>query len=424
MKRWRTIGVLLLCLALVGTISCSPLGGDKGEAGQQLAEVVRGDLMVSVSGSGNIEVSNEAKLAFGTGGKIEKIYVDEGDYVTEGDALAKLDTDDLELAVTQAKIALTQAQLAVSSANVALRAAKHSLDEAEGIYTWPDIKEAEANVKDAKAYVEYVSTNLEAATTQAEQNRWTLALIHAQTRLTAAEAVLDAKIHHYDTEEVVIKKMEVEVAEQTLVLRQQSLEQAQNSLEQAQKNLDEATITAPFDGIVASVYVDEGDVIPSPTMAPKTIIHLVDMTSMELEVEVDEIDMPGVKLGQRAIIDVDALPGVLFEGKVTAIYPVPLEQGGVIVYQVKIELTVPDGSGIMIGMSTDADIIISEQGNVLLVPDRAVKEDSEGNPMVEVVINGEYEERSVVVGISDGFDTEIIDGLKEGEIVFTGKRSS
>jgi HlyD family secretion protein len=423
MKIWRTIGVLLLCLALAGTIACSPLGGDNGEAEQQLVEVVRGDLIVSVSGSGNIEVSNEARLAFGTGGKVEKLYVDEGDYVTEGDALAKLDTDDLELALTQARIALTQAQLAVSSANVTLRAARHGLDEARDIYTWPDIQEAEADVDEAEAYVEYVLTNLEEATTQADQNRWTLALVYAQARLTAAEAVLDAKVHHYDTEEVAIKKMEVEVAEQTLVLRQQSLEQAQQSLEQAQKNLDEATITTPFDGVVASVYVEEGDVIPSPTMAPKTVIYLVDPTSMELEVEVDEIDMPGVKLGQKAIIDVDALPDTLFEGEVTAIYPVPLEQGGVIVYQVKIELSVPEGSGIMIGMSTDADIIITERSNVLLVPDRAIKQDSEGNHVVEVMVNGKIEERPVVVGLSDGFETEIIDGLKEGEIVFTGKRS-
>ena len=172
------------------------------------------------------------------------------------------------------------------------------------------------------------------------------------------------------------------------------------------------------------MYVDEGDVIPSPALASTTIIHLVDLTSMELEVEVDEIDMPGVKLGQRTIIDVDALPDVQLEGKVTAIYPVPLEEGGVIVYQVKIELTVPDGSGIMIGMSTDADIIINERSNVLLVPDRAIKKDSEGNPIVEVVINEEFEERSVVIGTSDGLQTEVLEGLKEGETVFTGKRSS
>jgi HlyD family secretion protein len=419
MKRWRIIGVLLLCLALVGTIACSP-SGSNGEEVNQEAKVVRGDLTVSISGSGNIEVSNEAKLAFSSGGKVDKIYVKDGDRVTKGDALAKLDTDDLELAVNQANIALTQAQLAVSSANVTLRQAKHGLDEAQDIYTWPQIKEAQADVDDAEAYVDYVTTNLEGATTQAEENRWTSALIYAQSRLAAAEAVLDARVFQYDTEEVAIKKMEVGVAEQTLTLRQQSLEQAYDSLEQAQKNLEDATITAPFDGVIASVQVDEGDVIPSPTLAPTTIIYLVDMTSMELEVEVDEIDMPGVKLGQKAIIDVDALPNTKFDGKVIAIHPVPIEQGGVVVYKVKIGFTVPEDSGLMIGMSTDADIITNERTNVLLVPDRAIKKDSEGNTIVDVVTNGKLEERPVVVGVSDGFNIEIISGLKEGEVVSTG----
>jgi RND family efflux transporter MFP subunit len=370
--------------------------------------------VVSVSGSGNIEVSNEAKLAFSAGGKVDEIYVEEGDHVTKGKALAKLDITDLELALTQAQIALTQARLAVSSANVTLRTAKHSLGEARDIYTWPDIQTAQADVDDAKAFLQYVLDRGLSPET----------LVYAQARLTAAEAKLDAMVKSYDTEEVAIKKMEVEVAEQTLVLRQQSLEQAQQALEQAQKQLNEATITAPFDGVVANVLVDEGDVIPSPTFASTTIVYLVDPTSMKLEVEVDEIDTPGMKVGQRAVINVDALPDVQFDGKVTSIYPVPVEQAGVVVYRVKIDLVVPEGSEIRVGMSTDADIIINERSNVMLVPDRAIEQDSQGNNIVQVKVNGGFQPRSVVTGISDGLDTEIIDGLKEGEIVLAGRSSS
>jgi len=368
-----------------------------------LVEVVRGDLIVSVSGSGSIEVSKEARLAFGVGGRIDKIYVDEGDNVTEGDALAKLDTSALELALVQAKVALTQAQLAVNSANVTLRTAKHSLDEARDLYTWPEIKTAQADVDDAKAFLQYViDMGLSEPT-----------LAYAQARLTAAEAKLDAMIHSYDTEEVAIKKMEVEVAEQTLALRQQSLEQAQQSLEHAQKQLDEATITAPFNGIVASVGADEGDTVLTTT----TIIHLIDLTSMELKVDVDEIDIPGVEVGQRVIIDVDALPDVEFEGEVTFISLLGKEEAGVVLYEVTIGFGVPEGSGLRVGMSATADIIIDERSNVLLVPDRAIKQDSQGNPMVKVMVGEEAQERPVVIGISDGFDTEIVDGLNEGEVV-------
>lgn len=417
MNGWRLVIILLLCLTLAGSIACSPVGGNKEEVSQQLAKVVRGNLTISVSGSGNIEVSNEAKLAFGVGGRIDKIYVEEGDEVREGDVLAKLDTADLELALTQAKVALAQAQLAVNSANVSLRIAKHSLDEARDLYTWPDIKTAQADVDNAKAYVDYLSANLVNAATAEAGARWEAALVYARARLTAAEAKLNAMIHSYDTEEVAIKKMEVEVAEQTLALRQQSLEQAKGSLEYAQKQLDEATLTAPFDGVVAGVYVDEGDVIPPPTMAPKVIIHLIDLAAMELKVEVDEIDIPDVKLGQRAIISVDALPDVVFDGEVTFISSLAREEAGLVLYEVKTSFVVPQGSGLRVGMSATADIVIEERSDVLLVPSRAIKQDSQGNPMVKVMVGEQIQERPVVIGLSDGFQTEIVYGLNEGETV-------
>jgi len=376
-RSWQIITVLLLCLALAGSLACSPFGGggEEKETGPQLIEVVRGDLVVSVSGSGNIGVSNEAKLAFGVGGRIDKIYVKEGDEVNEDDVLARLDTGALELALTKEQIAL--------------QTAEYNLAQARDLYTWPRIKTAQSDIDDAEAYVDYV---LERGLSEAT-------LVYAQARLTAAEATLDAMINSYDTEEVAIKRLELELAQQ--------------SLEYAQKQLDEATLTVLFDGVVASVYVDEGDTILSTT----TIIHLLDPTSMELEVEVDEIDIPVVKLGQRVIIEVDALPDVELEGEVTFISPLAREESGLVLYEVKISLAVPEGSGLRAGMSAAADIVIDERSNVLLVPDRAIKQDGQGNPVVEVMVGEQTQERPVVVGISDGFQTEIVDGLKKGEIV-------
>jgi macrolide-specific efflux system membrane fusion protein len=139
---------------------------------------------------------------------------------------------------------------------------------------------------------------------------------------------------------------------------------------------------------------------------------------MELEVEVDEIDIPDVEIGQEVIITLDALFDKEFAGIVAIIYPVPLEVGGVVVYKVKIELDVPEDSGVRVGMSAETDIILVSRTDVLLVPDRAIGKDSEGNPVVNVVVDDdELEERAVVVGISDGFDTEIVSGLKAGETI-------
>jgi len=414
MRNWLILIILLLCLALAGSTACNPFGGEEGEISQQLVEVVRGDLAISVSGSGNIEVSDEGKLAFGVGGRIDKIYIEEGDSVTGGDVLARLDTDDLELALTQARVALATQQVAVTEAQIALDTAEYNLNQALEIYTSPEIIVAQAEVDAAKAFLQIAINAPPSAN---------ITLAYAQARLDTAEAVFDAMIYDYDTEEVDIKKMEVEVAERSLELAQQSLEQVQQSLEYAQKQLDEATITAPFDGVVAKIYSEEGDVIPPPVMASQVIIYLVDLATLELNVELDEVDTPGVKPGQRAIIDVDALPGVEFEGEVLTISPVAEEEAGVILYEVKIGFNVPEDSGLKVGMSAETDIVIAERNDVLLVPDRAITEDSEGNPMVKVVVNEQTEERQVVIGISDGFDTEIVSGLSEGEVVVVERRA-
>jgi len=438
MRRWQTITALLLCLILTGVTACNPLG-DEEETTEQVVEVVRGDLTMSVSGSGSIEASREARLSFGSGGRIDRIYVEEGDEVSQGEVLAELDTDTLELAKTQAEVALTQAEVALTQAQLAqqtaeynlkntrdtkdalelallqaqinLRTAEHHLDETRDIYTWPDIETAQEDVDEAKAFLQYaLDMNLPEPT-----------VAYAQARLEAAEAKLDAKIKSYDTEEVAIAKMQVEAATMAEAQAQKNLDEltediaiqelqleaakasvaqargsvalARQSLNQAQKDLDEATIIAPIDGVVASVSAEEGDIIPEPIMTSKPVIHLIDPSIMELIIEVDEIDIPEVKLGQEAIIELDALPDMEFVGIITTISPVPIEVGGVVLYNVKFELDVPEDSGVKVGMSASADIILAERSNVLLVPE--------------------------VIGLSDGFDTEIISGLQEGEMVLT-----
>jgi len=110
MKRWGIVGALLMCLALVSLPACGQSGDESG-GNQQPEETVRGDPQVTVSGSGTVEVSNDRNLAFNVAGKIYEIYVEEGDKVSKGDALAKLDTSALELALNQAKLGLVQARV-------------------------------------------------------------------------------------------------------------------------------------------------------------------------------------------------------------------------------------------------------------------------------------------------------------------------
>jgi len=416
MTRWRIIGILLLCLVLASSTACNPFEGDKEEASQQLVEVVRGDLLVSVSGSGNIEVANEVNLAFGVGGRIDKIYVEEGDSVGEGSVLAKLDTDALELALTQAQVAHSQAELALTQAEVAVEAAEYNLDKAENPFSKKEIRDAEDDVDDAEDELDYAKKLLRQAHQDNDDEairEWEVEVYHAQLNLAMAEDKLDDMLSAADEDEIALMESQVEAAKQSLDQAQESLGLTQQSLEQAQKELNKATLTAPFDGVVASVDADEGDTVS--TITPT--IHLIDITSLELKVEVDEIDIPDVEPGQRAIIDVDALPDLPLEGVVTFISSLAKEEAGVVVYEVTIGFDVSPDSRVKVGMSATADIVTAERSNVLLVPNRAIKQDSLGNPIVEVMVGEQIEERPVVIGISDGFDTEIVDGLNEGEVV-------
>jgi HlyD family secretion protein len=390
-KLWLILAASLLCLTLVG--AACPSSGGEGIADGELVEVVRGDLTVIVSGSGNITVSQDASLAFGTGGKVAAVYVEDGDQVSQGDVLARLDTGTLELALAQAELALATAE--------------YNLDKTQQIYAQPDLTTARAAVSSARAYLQYTQLQLDQANSQEQVDYWQNEAYQAEVNLAAAEQRLEEMQAGGDSAEVALRRLEVAAARQ--------------ALEQAQQDLSEATITAPFDGIVGAVYIDEGDIIPPPTMAPTVAIYFITPTSLELKAEVDEIDIPDVKVGQSAVIEVDAIADDLFEGTVTAISPVPVIQAGLVLYEVTLSLVIPADAGVMVGMSATADITVGQSKDTLLVPERAVRRDEQGNPIVWVSVDGQLEQRAVVVGISDGLKTEILEGLSQGDMVAVEK---
>jgi HlyD family secretion protein len=394
-KLWQIITASLLCLALVGAVACPSPGGD-GAAEIDLVKVVRGDLTVIVSGSGNITVSQDASLAFGTGGKVDAVYVEAGDRVSQGDVLAKLDTGLLELSLAQAELALATAE--------------YNLDKTQQVYSQPDLATARAAVSNARSYLQYTQLQLDQANSPEQTDYWQSEVYQAGVNLAAAEQRLAEMEAGGDSAEVTLRRLEVAAARQALA--------------QARKDLDEATITAPFDGVVGAVYIDEGDIIPPPTMAATVAIYFITPTSLELKAEVDEIDIPEVKVGQSAMVEVDAIADDLFEGTVTSISPVPVIQAGLVLYEVTISLVIPADVGVMVGMSATADIMIDKSEDTLLVPERAVGHDEQGNPVVWVSIDGQLEQKAVVIGISDGLQAEILEGISEGDMVAVEKRGT
>lgn len=434
-KKWRFLALLLFSLVLIGATSCESLTGEE-DKGDQFTEVVRDDLIITVSGTGNIEASDDRQLSFGTGGKIERILVEEGDTVSEGQVLAELETDALELAVKQGQVALTQAQLAVTQARLAIAQAQFSIDSAEydlefteDLHLWTEISATQGELADAEDYLASALNKLALAPPgTASQEAWQKAVFYAELRLKTARNRVDAMVGGTDTEQLALKRQQLGLSEQALEQARQSEEQtrqseelARQSLAQAEKQLAEAVLTAPFSGIVTDVKAEEGDTV-TPAMP---VFRLIDNRQMELNVDVDEVDIANVIEGQDVLLELDALPEMTVKGKVSYIHELPKKEGGVILYRVRIEFNVPASSRVRNGMSANADIILEERSGVLLVPNRAIRQNSRGESVVEISLDEEREEteeRIVVTGISDGYLTEITGGLSEGETVVERRR--
>ena len=402
MKRWSILASVILCLGLLGATACRSSSEDGTGFSGQLEEVVRGDLIVSVSGNGMIDVADDVSLSFDNGGEVAGVYVRQGETVKAGQTLAvlmPLDMDTLSLMAIQAEIALMQAE--------------YNLDQAAHPFTDEEIEDAEDAVDDAECYLDLANDMLGYVLhhgSEAEVHQWKMEVFNAEVQLEMAEDTLEDMLD-LDEDQIAILEMQVYAAAQTLA--------------GAQEDLETENLTAPFDGIVADVYIDDGDVVPPSSASQIPAVHLIDATRMELVVQLDEIDIPDVRVGQKAIVTVDALPDLELEGEVTSIYPLPTIDVGLVQYQVEIGFSVPEGSGLRAGMSTTADIILNGRSGVLLVPERSLDTDAQGNTIVWVVTTGsegmqQIEERPVVTGLSDGFQAEIISGLSEGEVIIVG----
>jgi RND family efflux transporter MFP subunit len=195
-----------------------------------------------------------------------------------------------------------------------------------------------------------------------------------------------------------------------------NLQIAEQDLKRYKNELMKTEILAPFDGTVVDIGVKENDQLSSFDYSSKTAVYLVDTRTVEMDGVVDEIDIYKVKLGEEAIIIVDALPDVELKGNVTFISPFGTRETGVVEFPVTISLE-PTDIELKGGLTATADIIVEKHENVLLVPNRSIK-GSPGDYWVEVVLDEKTmttEKRPVELGVQNEQSSEVISGLSEGE---------
>jgi HlyD family secretion protein len=214
---------------------------------------------------------------------------------------------------------------------------------------------------------------------------------------------------------------ELDIKNQELLIKQREYD-----LELAKDNLKKVNIYSNINGIVSKINIKKGDVV-----SPSTVLARIISKQRLISISLNEIDVAKVKIGQDANLTFDAFPDFKIKGKIVEISTEGKEEQGVVSYEVKIALE-KENKEIKPGMSVNAEIIVDRKENVLLVPNSAIKSDKMGK-YVEVVKNYEIERKKlfepvaisqnliekkyIKTGISNDEFTEVIEGLKEGEII-------
>ncbi len=356
----------------------------------KLAEVTRGSIARSVVATGKIQPRSKVDVKSKASGIVERLLVDYGDWVKQGQVLAELDKLELRARVREMSATLLAAQAAEQSAEAAHQ--KNQV-EAEG----PDLPFLKSGMQRAQQL--YEQGLIAKAVQEDAQKAYQLGLNKQMSALRS----------------VGVSRAEVARAKAQVA-------QTQAALEQAEENLRNSTIVSPMDGLVLSRNVEVGDAVSSILVLGSQatlVMTLGDVGDVYVLGKVDQADIGKIYLGQRARIVVESFRDKKFEGQVTKIAPLGVEKDNVTTFEVRVSIRNPGGE-LKSNMSANAEIILEEKPNVLLVPEGAILYDKNRSASVEVPdLATEKGRRKVPVklGISDGVKTELVAGLKPGEKV-------
>jgi HlyD family secretion protein len=349
-------------------------------------KVKKQDLTSIITASGEVKPKKSINISAQVPGRIIKIGVEEGQEVKAGDFLLKLDS--------------TQYEANADRDRNFIQASK------------ADLIQAEARLeRDKSAY-------------------------DRQKKLFEEQLVSKDQLESF--------RVQYEVSQAQVNAIRFQIKQAEASLKSTLDNLNKTTFVAPIDGMITSLRVEEGETAIIGTMNnPGTVLMTIaDLSVMEVEVEVDETDVVGVRLGQEANVRIDAFPDEVFKGKVTEIGSSAIQRvtGGTTTqeskdFKVVVTLENP-GKRLKPGLSASADIITAQKKDVLAVPiaslilrDKPVPPGESAGPRKEeegvyVVEDSRVKFQPVEKGITGGMDMEITAGLKEGQEIVTGPYAS
>ncbi len=389
-KLWIWISIVAAVVVLLAGTGLMRLAKGSSVDPNRLAKVTRGDVARSVVATGKIQPITKVEVKSKASGIVEKLYVDINKRVQKGQPLAQLDQQEI-----RAQVDAQRAQLSAAQANVATCNANIAQDKVNAAA--PDLPMYKATL-DRNQQMHKDGIVSQQALDNANRD-----YLAALTRRDSAQAQIGV-----DTAK--LKQAQAQVA------------QSQASLKQLEEQLAYTTIVAPMDGVILSRDVEIGDAVSSILVLGSTATLLMtegDTHEVYVQGKVDEADIAHVYMGQPARIKVESFRNRVFHGKVTKIAPMGVEKDNVTTFEVRVSINNPGGE-LKTNMTANAEILLDEHKNVLMVPENAIVYNNKKETFVAVPDKSQKDgtrKVPVQIGLSNGSVTEIVSGLKEGDQV-------
>jgi HlyD family secretion protein len=385
------IGAAVVLVVLGGAAGLATLKGASADVdASRLATVERGTMVKSVVATGKVEPITKIEIKSKANGIIKVLNADVDRAVKAGDILVELDREQLAATLRGAEANLQAARASLEAAQAQLQ---KNVVEAEG----PDEQFAR------RAY--------ERAQSLFAQN------LIAQSALDEAHSLVDVAENRKRAAHSQLAISQAKVTE-----ARAQVAQAKAAADRATEDVANATIRAPIRGTVLSRDVEIGSPVSSILNlgANATLVMtLGDIDQVFVRGKVDEADIGRVRLGQQARIRVETFRDKVFNGRVTQISPMGVEKDNVTNFEVRVSIDNP-GKELKANMTANAEIILEEHADALIVPEAAITYDAQKNAFVEVVSPGAKNGRTKVavkLGVGNGTKIQILDGLKQGDKV-------
>ena len=457
-RTWIFLAIGIIVIAAIAGLILKNRRTSTTATQYQTVKAEKGTLTATIGATGTVRSNQAAALTWQNTGTIGIVNVKTGDQIKAGDVLGSLllppltqSTLESNLvtaqenlaemtspeAIANAKLAITTAQSDVITAQTNLNnqqywknnaliqdqyanyvIAKDNLDKAQTAYDNANVGEYINNANEAEAYQRLYSAK------QAYDNAhyyWSLySQAPTQRQVNEALANLDlanATLKNAQIYLAALTSGEVPTGSTgTLLLK---YKQAQMAVQTAQVNLDTAKLTAPFSGTVTEVSGLVGDQVSPTTKA----FRIDDLSQMKVDVQVSEVDINNVQVGQPVTLTFDAVSSKTYNGKVVGVAQAGDSVQGVVNFTVTVVLTDADKS-VKPGMTAAVTITVKQVDNVLLVPNRSVRLVNDQR-VVYILVNGQPQEVNVTLGASSDTMSEVVSGsLKAGDLIILNPPST